>query len=225
MRGRFDNLPLEPWMLFSYPVLAGPAQTAREIYVRTMLGAIEMLRSGATTVVDFVYELAGFTDESVEAIVRAYRDAGLRALVVLGMGDRAYHETVVLDRGLAAPTCSRRWTRTAAGVERVGGAHAPCRRALSPPRRGHLDRARPLGAAALHRRDARRLCRARRRARPDDPHPRARDAHAGAVRAADVRAHAPGAPGRDRLPGAARQLRARDLADCRRHRDRRRHAE
>ncbi len=103
LRGRFDNLPLEPWMLFSYPALAGPAQTDREIYVRTLLGAIEMLRSGATTVVDFVYELAGFTDESLEAVVRAYRDTGLRALVVLGMGDRSYHETVVLEQGLMPP--------------------------------------------------------------------------------------------------------------------------
>jgi cytosine/adenosine deaminase-related metal-dependent hydrolase len=103
LRGRFDNLPLEPWMLFSYPALAAPAQTTREIYVRTLLGAIEMLHSGATTVVDFVYELAGFTDESLDAVVRAYRDVGLRALVVLGMGDRAYHETVVLDLGLTPP--------------------------------------------------------------------------------------------------------------------------
>src|SRR4051812_48884115 len=47
-RGRFDNLPLEPWMLFSYPALAAPAQTPREIYVRTLLGALEMVRSGAT---------------------------------------------------------------------------------------------------------------------------------------------------------------------------------
>ena len=29
-RGRFDNLPLEPWMLFSYPVFANPVQTDRE---------------------------------------------------------------------------------------------------------------------------------------------------------------------------------------------------
>lgn len=100
LRGRFDNLPLEPWMLFSYPALAAPAQTPREIYVRTLLGAMEMVRSGATCVVDFLYELAGFTDESLDAVVRAYRDLGLRALVVLGMGDRAYHETVVLDLGL-----------------------------------------------------------------------------------------------------------------------------
>jgi cytosine/adenosine deaminase-related metal-dependent hydrolase len=99
-RGRWDNLPLEPWMLLSYPNLANPTQTAREIYVRTLIGAIEMVRSGATCVVDFLYEHAGFTEESLEAVVAAYRDIGLRALIVLAMNDRAYHETVVMDQGL-----------------------------------------------------------------------------------------------------------------------------
>jgi 5-methylthioadenosine/S-adenosylhomocysteine deaminase len=73
-RGLWDNLPLEPWMLFSYPVLAAPAQSPDEIYVRTLLGGIEMLRSGATCVVDFLYELQGFSDESLDAVVR---DTGL----------------------------------------------------------------------------------------------------------------------------------------------------
>jgi 5-methylthioadenosine/S-adenosylhomocysteine deaminase len=99
-RGLWDNLPLEPWMLFSYPVLSAPAQSPEEIYVRTLLGGIEMLRSGATCVVDFLYELQGFSDESLEAVVRAYRDLGLRALIALAIADRAYHETVVLDAGL-----------------------------------------------------------------------------------------------------------------------------
>ena len=99
-RGLWDNLPLEPWMLFSYPVLAAPPQSPREVYVRTLLGGIEMLRSGATCVVDFLYEIQGFSDESLDAVVRAYRDLGLRALIGLAMADRAYHETVVLDEGL-----------------------------------------------------------------------------------------------------------------------------
>ena len=99
-RGRWDNLPLEPWMLFSYPALAGPEQSSRETYLRTLIGALDMIHSGATCVVDFLYEMAGFTDESLAAVVQAYRDLGLRALIVLGMGDRAYHETVVLDQGL-----------------------------------------------------------------------------------------------------------------------------
>jgi 5-methylthioadenosine/S-adenosylhomocysteine deaminase len=99
-RGMWDNLPLEPWMLFSYPVLAAPAQSPREVYVRTLIGGIEMLRSGATCAVDFLYELQGFTEESLEAVVSAYRDLGLRALIGLAMADRAYHETVVLDEEL-----------------------------------------------------------------------------------------------------------------------------
>src|SRR5712691_12062650 len=92
-RGRFDNLPLEPWMLFSYPALAAPAQSPRETYVRTLLGGIEMVRSGATCVVDFLYELQGFTEEALAAIVDAYQYLGLSALIALGMSDRAYHET------------------------------------------------------------------------------------------------------------------------------------
>src|SRR6478609_3344818 len=53
-RGRWDNLPLEPWMLFSYPALAGPVQSSRETYLRTLIGGLEMVHSGATCVVDFL---------------------------------------------------------------------------------------------------------------------------------------------------------------------------
>ena len=67
-RGMWDSLPLEPWMLFSYPVLAAPVQSPDEVYVRTLIGGIEMLRSGATCVVDFLYELQGFTEELLDAL-------------------------------------------------------------------------------------------------------------------------------------------------------------
>lgn len=102
-RGRWDNLPLEPWMMFSYPALAAPALSAREVYIRTVLSGLELVRSGVTCVVDFLYELAGFTDESLAAVVSAYRDLGLRATIALGMSDRAFHETVAVDLGLIPP--------------------------------------------------------------------------------------------------------------------------
>jgi cytosine/adenosine deaminase-related metal-dependent hydrolase len=108
-RGRFDNLPLEPWMLFSYPVFANPPQSDREIYVRTLLGGIEMVRSGATCVVDYVYELAGWTEETIGAVARAYRDLGLRAVIVIGMSDRSYDEVVVLDLDLVPEHLRRRF--------------------------------------------------------------------------------------------------------------------
>jgi 5-methylthioadenosine/S-adenosylhomocysteine deaminase len=99
-RGMWDNLPLEPWMLFSYPNLAAPAQTPREIYVRTLIGGIELVHSGATCVIDFLYEQPEHTEDTIGAVVAAYRDLGLRALIALGMGDRAWHETVVVDLNL-----------------------------------------------------------------------------------------------------------------------------
>jgi 5-methylthioadenosine/S-adenosylhomocysteine deaminase len=107
-RGCWDNLPLEPWMLFSYPALANPPYSEREIYVRTLLGALEMVRSGATCVVDYVYELAGWTDETIGSVVQAYRDLGLRAVIVIGMSDRAFQESVVLDLGLLPDDLLRR---------------------------------------------------------------------------------------------------------------------
>ena len=45
-RGMWDNLPLEPWMLFSYPALAAPAQTPDEIYLRTVFGKPSQARTG-----------------------------------------------------------------------------------------------------------------------------------------------------------------------------------
>src|SRR5262249_44026991 len=99
-RGMWDSLPLEPWVLFSYPNLARPAPTEREVYIRTLVGGIEMLRSGATSVVDFLYEQPEHTEETIGAVVAAYKDLGLRALIGLAVLDRAWHETVVVDANL-----------------------------------------------------------------------------------------------------------------------------
>lgn len=102
-KGCFDNLPLELWMLFSYPVLGAPRQSPREIYVRTMLGCIEMLASGCTTVVDFLYEMPEMTLESVAATLQAYLDSGMRVLLVLGYADKVYYETIPLAMELLTP--------------------------------------------------------------------------------------------------------------------------
>lgn len=102
-KGCFDNMPLEIWMLFSYPVLSAPVQSAREMYVRTMLGCIEMLKTGCTTVVDFLYEMPETTPETVAAVFQAYRDAGMRVLLCVGYADRVYYETVPLAFELMTP--------------------------------------------------------------------------------------------------------------------------
>src|SRR5690348_1135955 len=110
-KGCFDNLPLELWMLFSYPVLSAPRQTPREIYVRTMLGCIEMLKTGCTAVVDFLYEMPETTPDTVAAAMQAYRDSGMRVLLVVGFADRVYYETVPLTMELLPPDLKERIDR------------------------------------------------------------------------------------------------------------------
>jgi 5-methylthioadenosine/S-adenosylhomocysteine deaminase len=102
-KGCFDNLPLELWLLFSYPLLATPRQTPREIYVRTMLGCIEMLKSGCTTVVDFLYEFPDMTDETVAAAMQAYLDSGMRVLLIVSAADKVYYETTPIAMELLTP--------------------------------------------------------------------------------------------------------------------------
>src|SRR5579872_4359432 len=102
-KGCFDNLPLELWMLFSYPILSAPRQSAREIYVRTLLGCIEMLKTGTTAVVDFLYEMPETTPETVAAVLQAYLDAGMRVLLVVGYADKVYYETVPIAMELLTP--------------------------------------------------------------------------------------------------------------------------
>ena len=41
-KGRYDNMPLEVWMLYSYPILAAKRLPPRLVYLRTMLVAIEV---------------------------------------------------------------------------------------------------------------------------------------------------------------------------------------
>src|ERR1700694_5593217 len=44
--GRYDNMPLEVWMLYSYPILAAKRLPERLVYLRRMLGAIESVEKG-----------------------------------------------------------------------------------------------------------------------------------------------------------------------------------
>ena len=54
MKGALAGTPLEIFMLYEVPPLYGPVTSPRLAYVRTMLGALEMLRRGMTAVHDDV---------------------------------------------------------------------------------------------------------------------------------------------------------------------------
>ena len=83
MKGMLPGLPLELFMLHEVPPLAASGDESRLAYVRTLIGAVEMLRRGITAVHDDAYHVPVATRESVDAIMRAYEDAGIRATVAI----------------------------------------------------------------------------------------------------------------------------------------------
>ncbi len=93
-RGSFDQLPLEPWMMYSIPLFDFGPFPERWIYLRTMLGAIEMLKGGVTTVQDDCIEFARFTVEGFAATMKAYKDSGMRASLARNKCDRPEYEKV-----------------------------------------------------------------------------------------------------------------------------------
>jgi 5-methylthioadenosine/S-adenosylhomocysteine deaminase len=83
MKGCLPGLPLELFMLYEVPPLAADGDAERLAYVRTMLGALEMLRRGITAVHDDAYHVPVARRESIDAIMRAYEAAGIRASVAI----------------------------------------------------------------------------------------------------------------------------------------------
>jgi 5-methylthioadenosine/S-adenosylhomocysteine deaminase len=88
-KGRHENLPLELWMNSVRPLDPIPL-TARQVYLRTLIGAIEALRSGTTTIVDDLNVSPVLIPEHVEAAFKAYEDIGIRALVGMTLFDRPF---------------------------------------------------------------------------------------------------------------------------------------
>jgi len=97
-KGRYDNMPLEIWMLYAYPILGAQTLPPRLVYLRTALCAIESLTTGTTCVTDDVYESPFQTPEQLEAVVQAYEDVGLRATVSGHVVDRPFLDTIPFAR-------------------------------------------------------------------------------------------------------------------------------
>jgi 5-methylthioadenosine/S-adenosylhomocysteine deaminase len=76
-RGLFEELPLEFWLLYTLPM--GGNRSNEEVRARTLVGALECLRSGITTVQDML-GLVPLSDEQTDVVIAAYREAGLRVV-------------------------------------------------------------------------------------------------------------------------------------------------
>src|SRR5262249_47857985 len=76
-RGLFEELPLEIWLLYTLPM--GGDRSKDEVRARTLVGALECLRCGITTVQDML-GLSPLTDEQTDVVIAAYREAGIRVV-------------------------------------------------------------------------------------------------------------------------------------------------
>jgi 5-methylthioadenosine/S-adenosylhomocysteine deaminase len=84
-KGALDDMPLELFMLYEVPPFDCPPNSARLNYVRTMLGAAEMLKSGVTAVHDDPFYVPSVSMDLIDAAMNAYADSGMRATVSINM--------------------------------------------------------------------------------------------------------------------------------------------
>src|SRR6188472_1991144 len=92
-KGRKDNMPLELWMNYVRPLKPIPLST-REVYLRTMIGALEAVHSGTTTLCDDTNVAPRINQEHVDAVFQAYEDLGVRAYVGPTLFDRPFFRAV-----------------------------------------------------------------------------------------------------------------------------------
>ncbi|MBJ3776429.1 amidohydrolase family protein [Acuticoccus mangrovi] len=97
-KGRYDNLPLELWMLLAYPIVGASAASERLVYLRTMLSAAEGLRTGSTCHTDDIYEAPKQDIGRLAAVFHAYRDVGMRATISGHVMDKPFLDTIPFAR-------------------------------------------------------------------------------------------------------------------------------
>lgn len=99
-KGSFESMPLEQWGLVAGAI--GNRRSLEEVRVRTLVGAIECLRNGITTVQDFSV-VAPMEDRYVDTILDAYSEAGIRVIFSITVRDRSQLDTILWAKELVPP--------------------------------------------------------------------------------------------------------------------------
>jgi guanine deaminase len=91
-KGMGDRWTLE--LLLTAAPWTGGHRSLEDKYLSTLIGAAEMLMKGCTACYDLVAEFPAPSVEGLEAVGRAYRDAGMRAVVAPMVADRTFFEAL-----------------------------------------------------------------------------------------------------------------------------------
>ena len=91
-RGTTPNLPLDLWV--AWAVFGSVQRSPDDSYITAAAGALEMLQTGCTAVLDHVYLDPHDFENHAEAVVTAYEEVGLRAGVAPMVADRHFAESL-----------------------------------------------------------------------------------------------------------------------------------
>jgi 5-methylthioadenosine/S-adenosylhomocysteine deaminase len=85
LRGSFEAMPLDYWLMTATPP-SYPPRSLEELRVRTLVGALDALRHGITTVQDMA-TIFPYSDEAVRTVIDAYADIGIRCIFAMQVVD------------------------------------------------------------------------------------------------------------------------------------------
>jgi 5-methylthioadenosine/S-adenosylhomocysteine deaminase len=94
VRGMMPSKPLEIWRAYYRASLRDMRD--EDFYASALLGGMEMLKNGATTVLDHFFGNQACPFMGAGAAVLAMRDLGLRHVVSLTLSDKNYEDTIPL---------------------------------------------------------------------------------------------------------------------------------
>jgi 5-methylthioadenosine/S-adenosylhomocysteine deaminase len=102
VRGMMPSKPLEIWRAYYRASLRGMGD--EDFYASALLGGMEMLKNGATTMLDHFAGNSSCRFMGAGAAIQAMRDLGLRHVAALTMTDKNYEDTIPLGATDAALT-------------------------------------------------------------------------------------------------------------------------
>lgn len=98
LRGRYQRMPLESWLCWSYPFLGSEPPDLEMLRLRSLLVAIESLRSGVTMISDDFFDPPAHDLDRLGTVFRAYDEAGIRANISSGLMNLPYLDTLAHAR-------------------------------------------------------------------------------------------------------------------------------
>lgn len=98
LKGLFETIPLTWWGLLAMPP-SYPRRSQRELRARTLIGAVECLRSGITTVQD-MDRVHPFDPDDIDVVLKAYDDVGIRCVFAPHIVERPLIDATAFWRDL-----------------------------------------------------------------------------------------------------------------------------